>query len=329
MTFATIRSPSSQYLAATDLLIGDMSDINYEFLILNRPIILLANRWIRDNWPPIGHKTNMEDLNEHIDLNIDKPFLFEKSRKEWLEKTFDMPFIGTSKRILKIALNYSGITTPELFFIHGGSEVRKTNLYPLYDEASQSRIRSNFVAFAPLQKKNNHIYFSAHYEDLPQKYIGFKIHLDHAPKGKGAANLKLSTDDYEKNDYFPWIDLHITAGKTGYSRTKLQLGPNFNRVVSGGYPKAENILKYNNESNKKSVFNEFGFNLQLPLITYAPAGYLSNAKPGGSLSEDILKKLFQISLKNQYNILIKYKANNLPIFKRAYIKIARKFYTKI
>ena len=52
--YVRIGSPDPKYLAATDVLIGDMSNINYEFLLLDRPIILIANNWLKDTFPDIG-----------------------------------------------------------------------------------------------------------------------------------------------------------------------------------------------------------------------------------------------------------------------------------
>ena len=69
MPFKIIHSPDEKYLAATDLLIGDMSDINYEFLIFNRPIILLANKWVKKNWPDIGYKLDEENSDEFLEKN--------------------------------------------------------------------------------------------------------------------------------------------------------------------------------------------------------------------------------------------------------------------
>jgi len=42
-----IGSADAKYLAATDILIGDMSNINYEFLLFNKPIILIDNKSIK------------------------------------------------------------------------------------------------------------------------------------------------------------------------------------------------------------------------------------------------------------------------------------------
>ena len=55
--YVRIGSPDPKYLAATDVLIGDMSNINYEFLLLDRPIILIANNWLKDTFPDIGQKS--------------------------------------------------------------------------------------------------------------------------------------------------------------------------------------------------------------------------------------------------------------------------------
>jgi len=62
MALKLIGSPALTYLAATDILIGDMSDVNYEFLLFDRPIIILANRWVNENFPDIGIKTDITGI---------------------------------------------------------------------------------------------------------------------------------------------------------------------------------------------------------------------------------------------------------------------------
>ncbi len=44
--FKIIHESYPNILSVTDILIGDMSDINYEFLLVNKPIILLSNEWL-------------------------------------------------------------------------------------------------------------------------------------------------------------------------------------------------------------------------------------------------------------------------------------------
>ena len=60
MGFKIIGGADPKFLAATDILIGDMSNINYEFLIFDRPVILLANKWLQNHFPDIGIKTNLK-----------------------------------------------------------------------------------------------------------------------------------------------------------------------------------------------------------------------------------------------------------------------------
>lgn len=44
-----------------------------------------------------------------------------------------------------------------------------------------------------------------------------------------------------------------------------------------------------------------------PLITCAPTGEESYMKPGGSLSEEVIERLKEISERTNYNILVKLK----------------------
>ena len=86
MPIRTIYSPDPKYVSATDVLIGDMSDINYEFLVLNRPLILIANDWIKNNWPDIGIKSDIQGLNQAIKKSISNPKMHQSERKKWLNK---------------------------------------------------------------------------------------------------------------------------------------------------------------------------------------------------------------------------------------------------
>lgn len=316
MPITQVSSPSSRYLSATDILIGDMSDINYEFLIFDRPVILLANQWIRDNWPDFGIKTNLNGLSAAIKESLDNPGKWSSSRKIWLQKTIFDPFSNVSSRIIDKAIELSEFEKPLIVIIDGNSEVRKSNLMPLYNQALKKK---HEVIFQHLPKELKHrngvIYFAVHFEDLIMK-SGYKVHLDHGLKGKGAANVRLSIEDYQKHRYFPLIDLHITAGEIGDERTKMQLGSNSNRTWIGGYPKAEDLKKFDSEDNRNQICQELCFDPKLPIITYASAGPLSYEKPGGSFSSDVLNELKKISETKNYNLLIKLKYSKKPFLNR-------------
>ena len=60
----------------------------------------------------------------------------------------------------------------------------------MFEEAKKQNLKTILCAYPPISKRNHHIYFGAHYEDLPLSNVGFKIHIDHAPKGIGAATYK-------------------------------------------------------------------------------------------------------------------------------------------
>lgn len=309
MSFKQIGSSDPKYLAATDILIGDMSDINYEFPLFDSPIILLANKWLRENFPDIGIKTDLDGLEEAIKRSIGDPGEYKEQRKYWLEKTIYKPDGHSSKRVLDTIIKHSKIVNPNIILIHGNSDVRKTNLNALADEAMRRNFITNYVKTARKnaeQNANNIIYIAAHFEDLNIRG-GYKVHLDHGLKGKGTANVEFSMNDYKKNNYFPLINLYITAGEVGQERTKMLLGPNSDRAVIAGYPKADDLIRLNTKENKIAVCKELEFDTNKPLITYAPAGEESYMKPGGSLSQAAIDKLKEIALKYDYNILVKLK----------------------
>lgn len=326
MPFKQIGSPDPKYLAATDILIGDMSDTNYEFLLFDRPIILLANEWLRENFPDIGIKADLDGLEDAIKKSIGDPGEYKERRKYWLEKTIYKPDGHSSKRVLDTIIKHSKIENPNIILIHGNSDVRKTNLNELADEAMRRNFITNYVKTAGKNAEqnanNNIIYIAAHFEDL-NIHGGYKVHLDHGLKGKGTANVEFSMNDYKKNNSFPLINLHITAGEVGLERTKLLLGPNSDRAVIAGYPKADDLIRLNTKENKIAVCKELGFDINKPLITYAPAGEESYMKPGGSLSQEAVDKLKEIALEYGYNILIKLKYQESSLVIRVLKKLKR------
>jgi len=309
-------SSDPKYLAGTDILIGDMSDINYEFLLFNRPIILLANNWLKINFPDIGIKTDLNGLPNAIDRCIKCPDEFEYNRKYWLKKTINKPFKNGSKLILDIIIKKAGLDDPVIILIHGNSSVRKTNLKSIYEEGLKNNYNIEMTGSIKNKSSSNIIYVAVHFEDLKGIQDGFKVHLDHGLKGRGSDNVEFSSMDYKKNNYFPNIDIHITAGEEGFKRTKNHLlGPNKKRAIIGGYPKSQLLLKLNNMQNRLDVCNELNFNSDKLIVTYAPSGPLSDKKPGGSLSYKVLNTMNRISKNGDYNILVKLKNNkHHPLF---------------
>ncbi len=132
MACKIIGSPNPRYLAATDVLIGDMSDINYEFLLFDRPIILLANKWLKKNFPDVGIKTDLNNLELAIKRSIINPKEFSKKRKYWLNKTMYKPDGNSSSRVIYAIIKYFKVSNPFIILIHGNNEVLKTHLDPLY-----------------------------------------------------------------------------------------------------------------------------------------------------------------------------------------------------
>ena len=111
-----------------------MSDTNYEFIIFDRPIILLANDWLRENFPDIGIKTDIEGLEQAIKKSIEQPQEYQKQRLEWLEKTVHKPDGHSSKRVLETILEKAQLKEPHFVVQHRDDAVHKTNLAPLARE---------------------------------------------------------------------------------------------------------------------------------------------------------------------------------------------------
>ena len=322
--FKQISSTDPKYLAATDILIGDMSDISNEFLLFDRPIILLANEWLEKNFPDIGIKTNLRGLENAIKRSMENSDEFMEQRKYWLEKTIYKANGKSSKRIIDTILKYSNIANPNITIIHGGDSILMSNLNAVMVEAKKRGFKVNYVKSVDkdIRGNKNDIYISAHfrYLNIPG---GYNVHLDHGPKGKGAANVEISKKDYKKNNYFPLINLHITAGEVGFKRTKMQLNYLSDRAVLAGYPKADDLLRLNTSNNRRAVCQELGFNRKQPMITYAPAGEESYMKPGGSFSKEVIDKLKEIASENDYNILVKLKCHELSFVIRVLKKLKR------
>jgi CDP-glycerol glycerophosphotransferase (TagB/SpsB family) len=311
MSLKFTYSPDPKYLAATDLLIGDMSDVNYEFLLFDKPIVLLANKWLVKNFPDIGIRTDLKGLEIAIHNSLTKPEIYSEQRALWLSKTIYTPSLKNSaSNILDIITKKSKQSNPTIYLVFGGSQVRKSNLEALFDEGKKRNLNIEFISDSDTVETSDNVFIGAHFDDLI-KGIGFKVHIGHGLKGRGTAQLEHSIIDYINNNHFPDIDVFITAGMEGRERTaNLLLGPYPEKAIIGGYPKADSLMRLNNLKNKTDVCHEFGFSSEKPLITYAPAGQYGYEKPGGSLSYSVLKKLSRISNDNDYNILVKLKNRN-------------------
>jgi hypothetical protein len=323
MKLVQIGSADPKYLSATDILIGDMSDTNYEFLLFDRPIIQLANEWLRENFPDIGIKTDLEGLEDAIYRSIEYPDEFREQREYWLAKTIHQPDGHSARRVLDTITQHSGIAVPKFVFIHGDNSVRKTNLDPLMREAMQAKINADCVTRVDhTQDPTDTIFVAAHFADLDIPG-GYKVHLDHGLKGQGTANVEMSFRDYQNNDFFPHINLHITAGEVGQERTQWLIGPHSDRAVIGGYPKADDLLCLNTESNKQQVYAELRLERDGLLITYAPAGRESYEKPGGSYRLDVIHKLKEIAARSEHNFLVKLKSPQPALMQRVRRRFGR------
>lgn len=323
MAVNKVGSAKPKYLAATDAIVGDMSDTTYEFLLFNRPIVLLANDWLRKNYADVGIKTNLQGLEDAIQRSLDNPDEYRLEREYWLRKTIYLPDGHSSARCIDLILGKCYICSPKFVFIHGGDPVRKTNLSPMVKEVEKRGYDCQYVmSVKKYHGQDDIIYIAAHVLDL-NIIDGYKVHFNHDPRGKGSHNLELEMKYYKDNNYFPLIDLHIAAGEVSEVTTKSILGSLADRAIVGGYPKSDDFIRLNTEDNKKAVYKEFGFKMGRPLITYASTGKVSEFKPGGSLSKEVINKLKEIANRNDYNLLLKYKYPRGIIFLHAIHKLRR------
>ncbi len=307
--FRFVHKSSPSILPVTDILIGDMSDINYEFLLTDRPIILLSNNWLDKNFPDLGYRINSPLEIEDAIYKVNNKDTFSKNRADYKRQAFFIRNNTNSFKTLKKIISMSGIPYPKISIHHKNNEIYKSNLCPLIEAAKELGIDiyENNKSSAP-----DIIHIAAHFKALLNKDISnnFCVHLDHGLKGDGTANVEMSIKDYKKNNFFPSVDLHITAGEMGQKRTQMLLGPNKDRAVEGGYPKADEIINSNNQKNRLLICNEYGLDPNLPIITYASAGEESYEKPGGSLSKKTINELRKLSKNGKYNIIVKLKYKN-------------------
>lgn len=304
--FKIVGKSEPNILCITDYLIGDMSDINYEFLLLNRPILLLSNDWLDKNFPSLGLRiSNVSGLSKALDKIICKDE-FSEQRKKYLNQAFAVIDISNADVTLQTMLEASQIDNPILALHHKNNIIYKSNLLPLIDSARKLNLEVVENKRLDTSKVLN---VGAHFGSLLDPVIAknYCVHLDHGLKGEGTANVEISKRDYLKNNFFPSVDLHVTAGQMGQIRTEMLLGPMKSKAKIGGYPKATSIIKGACPSNRQNIFKAFGLNPGLPVITYAPAGNESFEKPGGSLNKNIVSELKNFEKLNDVNVVIKLK----------------------
>ncbi len=324
MGYKIVGDSNPKYLAATDILIGDMSDINYEFLVFNRPIILLANDWVQREFPDIGIKCDIESLSDAIERSIAYPDEYERNRLKWLSRTHHKADGKSSKRVLDEIFECANLKNPDLVFIYGNSKVLKDTLQPLYDEAKKRGLSCKFIeCFSGKNKQQNVIYISSHNELLSFPH-GYKVHIDHGNKGPGVTEIEHKIKQWKDNNYWSNTDLFITEGEISHERTQKVLGPYSHKAEMVGFPRSDDYIRLNTKENKISVCSSLRFDPSKILVTYAPAGtYSYPFKQGASLSKEVLNYLKQLSKKANYNILVKLKYstkwNYGRFFKKAWI----------
>ena len=322
MAYKIVHSSDPKYLAAADILIGDMSDINYEFLVFNRPIILLASDWVLKEFPEIGIKSDLTNLLKAIYRSIQNPKEYEKNRKIWLAKTHYKPDGKSSKRVINKIIAFTKMDGPRLIFIHGNNEVLKNTVKPIYQEAINQGYSCKFIdRFSKSTHLKENIYISSHNELLDFS-CGIKIHLDHGNKGPGVSPLDYKKKQWKNNNYWCNTDMFITEGEISHEETKICLGPYPEKAVMVGFPRSDDYLRLNTSENKTSVCNELRLDYKLPLVIYAPAGkYSYPTKQGATLSRSVIKHIKKISQSKDFNILVKLKYPRSWIFQRILKKI--------
>jgi hypothetical protein len=322
--YKIIKDSNPKYIAASDVLISDMSNIIYEFLIFDRPIILLANDWVNQKMPDVGIKTSVRNLGDSLKQSLSDD-RYSESRHLFLNQTISLKDENACERYYNIIKKKSGYKNPDYIFIDGNNNVKKYALKPLIEffiYKNEVVEEKSFVSRKVKIAKET-VFIGAHVEDLIINN-GYKVHIEHGLKGLGTGDINQVIGYYKTNNFFNLIDLHITTGEVCDNWTKKILGPNGERTIIGGYPKVDHLLAYKQEIIKKSVCDELGFEFNKPLVVYAPAGrYKLPNKAGGSLSKSVLKALQKISKTENINLLIKLKYTSKDNFYRIPNKILR------
>lgn len=309
MGYCITYGSDAKYLAASDILISDMSDIIYEYLVFDRPIILLSSNWVKKEIPDLGIKCSIDLLGDAIDQSLNNPKEYSAQRQVWLNKTHHKPDRNSSRRVLEAIIQKSRMANPTLFFIHGNNQVVRDTIRPIYNEAlNMSYPAKEISRYKKKYRLNNGIYVSAHNEYLKTP-VGYKVHVDHGNKGPGVSPIDYKKEQWKQNNYWCDTDLFITEGEVSQEKTRIVLGPYSNKALMVGFPRSDDYLRLEIPENKKTVCEELGIDYKIPLITYAPAGeYSYPTKQGGSLSKEVLSTMKKIGRNTtKYNILVKHK----------------------
>lgn len=304
--FRVIHSQIPSILPVTDLLIGDMSDINYEFLLFDKPVVLLANKWLERNFPEVGVFVADPLRIEATVLSALTQDTYTHKRASVRELAIEPGNSSHSRRCLDLILSRAGMSKPIFHLIDGGNIIHHSNLKPLADCAKTC---GHTVVWNTTPTGRDVIHIAAHFGLLRGRNVssGYRVHFDHGPKGDGTSQLVLAVNDYKRNNFFPEINLHVTAGKMGYTRTSMLLGSNWNRVASGGYPKADLLLSNAQSESAFTLFDMLKLDRRFPVVTYAPAGALAFDKPGGSMSPLVIRALKALAKSQNLNVVIKMK----------------------
>ena len=187
--FKAIGNIEPNIICATDFLIGDMSDINYEYLLLNKPIILLSNPWLVMNFPDLGHR--IESISELSGIleSIQLKDHYMGARAKYLKEAFSVSDASSSDVALRTILEVSQIDNPHLVLHHKNNQIYKSNLLPLVESARKLKLD---VSENVKSSDKNIINVGAHFKALLDGNIAdnFCVHLDHGLKGVGTAMLK-------------------------------------------------------------------------------------------------------------------------------------------
>ena len=252
MPFKIVNNADSKYLAVTDILIGDMSDIVHEFLIFNRPIILLKNDWVIKEMANIGIKCDIsfEDIVRSIKRYQDNSDLYRKERMEWLRKTHYKPDGNSSKRVVESIITKSGIDNPRLVFLHNNNDINYVTIKPIYFKANEMGVQTILQdRFKEKKHSHNNIYIASHNEYL--NFIpGYKVHVDHGNKGPGVTEMVNKIKQWEKANYWRNTDLFITEGPISYERTQNVLGPFKEKAIMVGFPRSDEYIELDSPETK-------------------------------------------------------------------------------
>jgi hypothetical protein len=325
MSIIITNKNTPYWLAKADIFVGDMSDLTYEALILDIPILQFENKWIKDNFPVVGErfKTGSE-LYQKLSAMMSQEIPIGTSLKysNIIDNVIDCPSNSEGRILTELSSTFS-LPNVNFEFHHLNNHIYKEILFPILDQIKKYYPKYTVIDTTRSTKLINkpnfrNVSLICHVETSHiLKNDDYIIHIGHGLKGDGTAFLGKSIELYRSNNHFIKIDKFYVAGKMGKDRLTNVLGVGCDRISIVGYAKITKLIQSRRKLQKRKRVSD------KITILYGPAGIREPDKPGGSVTISLLYNLIKVGLKPNVCVVIKVKS--YKHFARQIINLLRKF----